>query len=392
MIINPSDRIGEVKEYYFSRKLSQIAEMNKSGEPILNLGIGSPDLPPPTEVLEELSKAIWETDANKYQSYRGIPELRQAFADHYQQQMDVVLNPETEILPLIGSKEGIMHISMSFLSAGDQVLVPNPGYPSYSVTAELAGAEAIYYDLKESNNWLPDLGELEKKDLGKVKLMWINYPNMPTGAAADKAFFKRLVDFALRHRMLICHDNPYNLILNDSPMSIMNIDRAKECALELYSLSKCFNMAGWRVGALIGAKDYVDVVLRFKSNMDSGMYKAVQKASVVALNQGQDWYDGLNDIYRRRRERVWEIYDLLDCEYSRDSVGMFVWAKVPDYIVDVESWIEDILMQSRVFITPGFIFGTNGDRYIRIALCSDEEVFKKAFQKIDQLFIKSLVS
>lgn len=390
MIINPSDRIGEVKEYYFSRKLAQIAEMSASGDPVLNLGIGSPDLLPPRAVMDALSRAIWEPDANKYQSYRSIPELRRAFASHYDRFMDVTLDPEKEILPLIGSKEGIMHISMSFLSAGDQVLVPNPGYPSYSVTAELAGATPIFYDLKEENGWLPDLELLESLDLSRVKIMWINYPNMPTGAGADLSFFRSLVSFAMRHKILICHDNPYNFILNDTPLSIFNVAEAKECALELCSLSKCFNMAGWRVGALIGGKDYVDLVLRFKSNMDSGMYKAVQKAAVVALDQGQQWFDELNEIYRKRRDKVWEIYDLLDCHYSKDSVGMFVWARVPDYISDVEAWIEDILIRTRVFITPGFIFGTNGDRYIRVALCSSEEIFKTAFNKIDQLFVKSL--
>ena len=390
MIIKPSHRIGEVKEYYFSTKLAQIAEMSKQGEPVINLGIGSPDLLPPAEVLDELKNAVNETDANKYQPYKGIPELRAAFAHHYLSMMDVAIDPNKEILPLIGSKEGIMHIAMSFLGEGDQVLVPNPGYPSYKVTTELAGAEAILYDLIAENDWLPNFEVLESLDLSRVKIIWINYPNMPTGAKATRSFYEKLVAFALRNKILICHDNPYNFILNDHPLSIFNIEGAKECALELYSLSKCFNMAGWRVGALIGDQKYVDVVMRFKSNMDSGMYKPVQKAAAKALHMGSDWFESLNVHYRRRREKAWAIYDLLDCTYRKESVGMFVWARVPEYIADVEAWIEEILIAARVFITPGFIFGTNGDRYVRIALCSDEETLDNALRKIDQKFIKSI--
>lgn len=392
MIIKPSKRIGEVKAYYFATKLAQIAEMNKSGVPVINLGIGSPDLLPPAEVIETLQASAEEVDANKYQSYKGIPELREAFAHHYKQQMSISIDPSSEILPLIGSKEGIMHISMSFLGEGDKVLVPNPGYPSYRVTAELAGAEPLFYDLTEKSNWLPDFAKIEENDLSAVKIMWINYPNMPTGASASRAFYKDLVSFAKRNEILICHDNPYNFILNDTPLSIFNIDGAKDCALELYSLSKCFNMAGWRVGALVGAKEYIDVVMRFKSNMDSGMYKPVQKAAAKALHLGEEWFESLNVHYRSRREKAREIFDLLDCSYSDDSVGMFVWAKVPDYIADVEGWIEEILVKARVFITPGFIFGTNGERYVRIALCSDESILQNAFDKIDQHFVKSIAS
>lgn len=392
MIIKPSKRIGEVKAYYFATKLAQIAEMNKSGIPVVNLGIGSPDLLPPAEIIEALQTSAEEADANKYQSYKGIPELREAFAYHYKDQMSISIDPSSEILPLIGSKEGIMHISMSFLNEGDKVLVPNPGYPSYRVTAELAGAKPLFYDLTEESNWLPDFDKIEENDLSAVKIMWINYPNMPTGAGASRAFYKDLVSFAKRNEILICHDNPYNFILNDTPLSIFNIDGAKECALELYSLSKCFNMAGWRVGALIGAEEYIDVVMRFKSNMDSGMYKPVQKAAAKALHLGEDWFESLNVHYRSRREKARKIFDLLDCSYSDDSVGMFVWAKVPDYIADVESWIEEILIRARVFITPGFIFGTNGERYVRIALCSDESILQNAFDKIDQHFVKSIAS
>lgn len=390
MIIRPSHRIGEVKAYYFATKLAQIAEMNQSGETVINLGIGSPDILPPKEVIAALKDAAEETDANKYQSYKGIPELRSAFAHHYLSMLDVTIDPNHEVLPLIGSKEGIMHLAMSFLSPGDQVLVPNPGYPSYRVTTELAGATSIFYDLKADNNWLPDLTYLEAQDLSKVKMMWINYPHMPTGAQANEAFYHELVQFALRNKILICHDNPYNFILNDNPLSIFNIEGARACAVELCSLSKCFNMAGWRVGALIGDKEYIDVVMRFKSNMDSGMYKAVQKAAVKALHMGQGWFDGLTVEYKKRREIVWQIFDLLNCSYDKSGVGMFVWAKVPDYISDVEGWIEEILVSSRVFITPGFIFGTNGERYIRIALCSNEDLLKTAYQKIDHQFIKSV--
>jgi aspartate/methionine/tyrosine aminotransferase len=291
---------------------------------------------------------------------------------------------------LIGSKEGIMHIAMSFLSDGDEVLVPNPGYPSYKVTTELAGASPRFYNLTEDNGWRPDLNAMAQEDLSKVKIMWINYPNMPTGARVDLDFYHSLVDFAIEHKILICHDNPYNYILNDNPLSIFSVPRAKECAIELFSLSKCYNMAGWRVGALIGAKEYVDVVMRFKSNMDSGMYKAVQLAAVKALAMEQDWFDQLNVEYRERRKLVWQIFDLLDCRYDRNTSGLFVWAKVPEYITDVESWVDQILYDARVFITPGFIFGSNGERYVRIALCSSQAILKNAFEKIDQHFIKSI--
>ena len=390
MIINPSHRIGEVKAYYFATKLAEIAEMNQSGQAVINLGIGSPDLLPPSEVIETLQAASKLEDANKYQSYKGLPELRDAYAAHYKAQLSVSIDSITEVLPLIGSKEGIMHIAMSFLSEGDKVLVPNPGYPSYRVTTELAGATPRLYNLTEQNGWRPDLAALGKTDLSKVKIMWINYPNMPTGAKVDLDFYHNLVDFALKHQILICHDNPYNYILNDNPLSIFNVPRAKECAIELFSLSKCYNMAGWRVGALIGAQEYVDVVMRFKSNMDSGMYKAVQLAAVTALNMGQEWFEQLNVEYRERRKLVWQIFDLLDCRYDRDSSGLFVWAKAPDYIADVESWVDEILQDARVFITPGFIFGSNGERYVRIALCSNQATLKNAFNKIDQHFIKSM--
>lgn len=390
MIISPSHRIGEVKAYYFATKLAEIAEMNRSGSQVINLGIGSPDLLPPDEVIETLQEASKLEDANKYQSYKGLPQLRDAYAAHYNRHLAVSIDSSTEVLPLIGSKEGIMHIAMSFLGEGDEVLVPNPGYPSYRVTTELAGATPRFYNLTEENGWRPDLAAMDREDLSRVKIMWINYPNMPTGAKVDIDFYHRLIDFALKHKILICHDNPYNYILNDNPLSIFNVPRAKECAIELFSLSKCYNMAGWRVGALIGAKEYVDVVMRFKSNMDSGMYKAVQLAAVKALAMEQDWFDQLNSEYRERRKLVWRIFDLLDCSYDRDSSGLFVWAKAPAYISDVASWVDEILQDARVFITPGFIFGSNGERYVRIALCSSQVILKNAYLKIDQHFIKSI--
>ena len=390
MIIKPSERIGEVKAYYFATKLAEIAEMNARGENVLNLGIGSPDLLPPPQVLEKLQNASKGEMANMYQSYKGLPELREAFAHHYKKMMNVDIDASTEVLPLIGSKEGIMHISMSFLNKGDEVLVPNPGYPSYRVTAELAGATPIFYDLTEESNWLPDLSKLEKSDLSKVKIMWMNYPNMPTGATMDSEALKAVIAFANKHEILLCHDNPYNFILNEEPRSIFNIEGAKDCCLELYSLSKCFNMSGWRVGALLGDKKYVDVVMRFKSNMDSGMYRPIQEAAAVALHLDDKWFSSLNEIYKERREIVHEIFDLLDCDYNPKSAGLFVWAKAPGYIQDVPAWADDILQEAKVFITPGFIFGSNGEKYVRIALCTNTDGLKQAKHRIESKFVKSI--
>ena len=383
MIIKPSNRLGEIKPYYFATKLAEIESMRSQGRDIINLGIGSPDLKPPSRALKALHDSSLLPDANKYQSYRGTPELREAFAKHYALNFDVNLDPANEVLPLIGSKEGIMHISMSFLNPGDQVLVPNPGYPSYRVTASISGAQPVFYNLSADKDWLPDLEKLSEKDLSKVKIMWINYPHMPTGSKANLSDFQSMVDFALKHEILLCHDNPYNFILNDRPLSIFQIPDAKLCSLELTSLSKGHNMAGWRVGCLAGRSDLVDIVMRFKSNMDSGMYKGIQHAAVAALKEGADWYNDLNRVYLQRREIVWQIFDRLDCTYTKDSAGLFVWAKTPEYITDVKEWIDDILHKAGVFITPGFIFGTQGERYVRIALCSPVEDYKKAMQKIE---------
>ncbi len=382
MIIKPSDRIGKVETYYFARKLAEIAKMNAAGAKVINLGIGSPDLFPPNEVLETLCLKSRARLANKYQSYKGLPALRDAFANFYQRHFDVQLNPASEVLPLIGSKEGIMHIAMTFLQEGDEVLVPNPGYPAYSMTTKLSGATPMLYDLKSALNWKPDLEELATRDLSKVKIMWLNYPNMPTGAKADISFFEELVQFAKKHKILLCHDNPYGFILNKNPMSLLQVKGAMEVAIELNSLSKCFNMAGWRVGAMLGKAEYLNAVMKFKSNMDSGMFRPIQQAAVVALNSEQTWFDQLNEIYKERRKAVWKIMHMLDCTYDPFAQGLFVWGKIPSNIESGESYAEAILQNAKVFITPGFIFGSNGDRYVRISLCSEIATFQEAGSRI----------
>ena len=387
MIISPSDRIGKVKTYYFATKLAQIAKMNKEGTPIINLGIGSPDQLPPSAVIDRLNDASKGSDVNKYQSYTGIPQLKESFANWYQRHFTVKVDPTKEVLPLIGSKEGIMHIAMSFLNLGDKVLVPNPGYPAYRMTTLLAGAEPLPFDLKEDNDWQPDFEAIEKEDLSKVKIMWVNYPNMPTGAKGSKELFEKLIAFGKKHSILICHDNPYGFILNDKPMSIMEFPGAKDVALELNSLSKCYNMSGWRVGVMVANQDIIQSVLKFKSNMDSGMYKPLQIAATEALSQDQAWFDSLNAEYQKRREVVWQIMDILQCQYDKDRAGLFVWGKVPSDVSDTETWVEEILQKTRVFITPGFIFGTNGAQYIRISLCTDVATFQKALSKIEKYII-----
>ena len=387
MIISPSDRIGKVKTYYFATKLAQIAQMNEEGAPIINLGIGSPDQLPPTAVIDKLGEASRGEDVNKYQSYTGLPQLKEAFADWYQRHFNVDVDPTKEVLPLIGSKEGIMHIAMSFLNPGDKVLVPDPGYPAYRMTTLLAGAEPLPFDLRADNDWQPDWEALEQEDLSKVKIMWVNYPNMPTGAKGSRALFEKLIAFGKKHSILICHDNPYGFILNDQPMSIMEVAGAEEVALELNSLSKCYNMSGWRVGVMVANQEVISSVLKFKSNMDSGMYKPLQIAATEALSQDQAWFDSLNEEYERRRKVVWEIMDILQCQYDKDKAGLFVWGLVPQDINDTEAWVEEILQKTRVFITPGFIFGTNGAKYIRISLCTSVEIFQEALRKIEKYII-----
>lgn len=382
-IIKAANRMGEVKEYYFSRKLREIAQMRAEGKDVLNLGIGSPDLPPSAGVIEELQQHSSKPTSHGYQSYTGIPELRQAFSDWYQKWFDVSLDPKGEILPLIGSKEGIMHISMTYLEPGDEVLVPNPGYPAYRAVANLTGATIREYKLEEPLGWTPDLDALAAEDLQKVKIMWVNYPNMPTGAQAQISFYERLIEFAKQHQILICNDNPYGFILNEKPVSILSIPGAKSVALELNSLSKSHNMAGWRIGMLGGAASYLSTILRFKSNMDSGMFRPLQLAAVKALQQPASWYESVNSIYLDRRNRVYDLLDLLGCVYDRNQVGMFVWAKIPASYTSGFELSDAVLYNAHVFITPGGIFGSQGDGYIRVSLCSETAVFEDAIRKIE---------
>jgi len=346
------------------------------------LGIGNPDLSPPKEVIEMLTAQSSQQKVHGYQSYVGIPELREAFAKWYQTYFGVTLNPADEILPLIGSKEGIMHISMTYLEKGDEVLIPNPGYPAYRAVANLTGATIREYKLSEENGWLPDLESLAKEDLSKVKIMWVNYPHMPTGAQATTAFFEKLVTFAQEKEILICNDNPYSFILNDSPLSIFSAAGAKEVALELNSLSKAHNMAGWRVGMLGGASHYLQNILRFKSNMDSGMFRPVQSAAVAALGMDATWYEGMNAIYKMRQKKVFELLDLLDCEYDSQQTGMFVWAKIPSKYKNGFELSDEILYNAKVFITPGGIFGSQGEGYIRASLCNEVDVLEAAIKRV----------
>lgn len=383
LLLSASQRLGNTEEYYFSKKLREIAERRAAGHPIINLGIGSPDLPPAPAVIEALQAAAAQPQNHGYQSYTGIPELRQAFAGWYQRFFQVALNAEQEILPLIGSKEGIMHISMAFLDPGDEVLIPNPGYPTYRSATELAGGIARNYPLSPENGWLPDLEALEKEGLEKVKIMWINYPHMPTGTEAPPDFYPRLVAFARRNRILICNDNPYAFILTQQQSSILAIEGAKEVALELTSLSKAQNMAGWRIGALLGDARYLQTVLRFKSNMDSGTFRPIQLAAVEALALGQDWYDELNATYRRRRELVYQIFDALGCRYDTSQVGLFVWAKCPEGKngYDISDYA---LYEKNIFLTPGGIFGSQGEAYARISLCCDEKTLTDALGRLQK--------
>ncbi len=380
MIIKPSNRIQKIKQYYFAGKMAQIAEMNKKGFDILNIGVGSPDLEPHVDVVNSLIRSAKKPVNHGYQSYRGIEELRNSFSKWYKKYFDVDINPAKEIQILMGSKEGIMHIAMAFLNEGDKVLVPDPGYPAYTAASKLAGAEVLRYDLNESNNWLPNIESLEKKDLSSVKIMWLNYPHMPTGANASWQVFEKLINFAIKNNILLVNDNPYNFILNDNPISILQISDAKKVALELVSLSKSYNMAGWRIGAIAGNDNYINEILKFKSNMDSGMFKSIQEAGVTALNLNEDWFDKLNKMYEKRRRKVWEIMDVLGCDYSPDSTGMFVWGKTG--LKDEEEFVEDILQKAHVFITPGRVFGENGKGYIRVSLTNSLEKLDKALRKI----------
>jgi aspartate/methionine/tyrosine aminotransferase len=387
MRIKKADKLNTVKEYYFSRKLKEIKKMRDAGIDVINLGIGSPDMPPSEKVILKLVEESIDKGNHAYQSYTGIPELKDAFVSWYRKYFGVGLSQE-EVLPLMGSKEGIMHISMAFLNPGDKVLIPNPGYPTYSSVTGLVGAKAVYYDLKAENNWYPDFEVLENSDLSGVKMMWVNYPNMPTGTRASKELFRKLVDFGMKHHILIVNDNPYSFVLNDEQLSILAVDNAKEVALELNSLSKSHNMAGWRVGMVAGHQEYVSAILQVKSNMDSGMFKAVQLAAAEALSLDNDWYEQLNTVYQQRRETVFEMYDLLGFEYDRNQVGMFVWAKINDDYDHAEHFSDDLLNDRAVFITPGSIFGTNGEQYVRISLCADAETLARAKERIGEFVEK----
>ncbi len=382
MIIPVANRLGNVEEYYFSKKLKEIKILNDKGANIINLGIGSPDLPPSPATIEALNLCAQNEKSHGYQSYTGIPELRNAISNWMEKTYNVSTNLENEILPLMGSKEGIMHISMTFLNPGDKVLVPNPGYPTYSSVSNLVGAQMIHYDLDENNNWAIDIEKLKTLPLNEVKLMWINFPNMPTGADYDFDTLKQLVDLAHQHKFLIINDNPYSLVLNPKPGSIFNIPGAKEVAIELNSLSKSHNMAGWRVGWLAGKSDYVNSVLRVKSNMDSGMFLGLQKAAVEAFNNSSDWHKQQNEIYANRKKLVLEIFDYLGLSYNPNSVGMFVWGKIKNDAIDASELVDKILYDAGVFITPGLIFGSNGNRYLRASLCANENQIKEALVRI----------
>ena len=382
MKVKPADRTNSVQEYYFSQKLKQIDQMRKSGADVINLGIGSPDQPPSESTIESLYREALKPTAHGYQSYIGIPALRSAFAKWYKTYFNVILDPETEILPLMGSKEGIMHISMAFVNPGDDVLVPNPGYPTYSSVSKLVGGNIKYYDLNEKNGWMPDIQKLEESDLQNVKVMWINYPHMPSGTLGSFRLFEQMTAFALKHNILLCNDNPYSFILNKEYISLLAVDGAKEIALELNSLSKSHNMAGWRVGMVAGHKEYISSVLKVKSNMDSGIFRAMQVAAAEALNNPPSWYDKVNSHYVSRRKIVEGIMDILGCSYDKKQVGLFVWGRIPDTIKDCEGFVEDVLLKAYIFLTPGFIFGSNGERYIRISLCADEATLIEARDRI----------
>ncbi len=380
-MIEAAHRLNTVEEYYFSKKLREVNLLKAAGMPIINLGIGSPDLQPPQKVITALTEGFQDSNAHKYQSYQGLPELREAMADFYREHFQVSLSPMTEVLPLMGSKEGIMHISMAYLNEGDEVLIPNPGYPTYQSVTKLLGAEPVFYELDEANNWLPDLLALEKLDLTKVKLMWLNYPHMPTGAHATYKMFEELVSFAKRNSILIINDNPYSFILNDAPKSILSVKGAKEVCLELNSLSKTFNMAGWRVGMVLGDGAHISNILKVKSNMDSGMFYGIQKGAIEALHCSKLWYLSLNSVYEQRRELVWKLADALNCTYDKNASGLFIWAKLPP-LIDAEEYIDVILKNNHIFITPGTIFGTKGAGYIRFSLCATIEDLEEAIARV----------
>lgn len=387
--ITTARRLEGIGEYYFSQKLREIDELNKQGKNIINLGIGSPDLPPHPDVIRVLQEESAKPNVHAYQSYKGSPVLRNAIAGWYKEWYGVDLSPDTEILPLIGSKEGIMHICMTYLNEGDRALVPNPGYPTYRSAVKLAGGVCVDYELTAEHSWYPDFDELERQvqiEGAPLKLMWVNYPHMPTGQLPDDVLFEKLVAFGKKHNILICHDNPYSFILNESPRSLLAVPGAKDTVIELNSLSKSQNMAGWRVGTLAGAKQRIDEVLRFKSNMDSGMFLPVQLAAAKALSLGKDWYDGVNKVYRERRAWVYQLLEQLGCVSDRGQAGMFVWAKVPGDYKDGYALSDKVLYEAGVFITPGGIFGKAGEGYIRVSLCSSAGKLQESIKRVEKLF------
>ena len=382
-MIKQSDRLNSVEEYYFSKKLREVSNMIQSGESVINMAIGSPDLFPSIRVIDEIKNSLSDSFAHKYQSYQGLPELRDAIAKFYNKFFGVELNPLNEVLPLMGSKEGIMHISLAFLNPGDEVLIPNPGYPTYLSVTKLVEASPVFYNLSEENSWFPNLLELENKDLSKVKLMWINYPNMPTGASANLDQFQKLLEFAKTNNILLINDNPYSFILNDDYLSLLKVKGYKNFVLELNSLSKSFNMSGWRVGMLVGSSDNITKVLKVKSNMDSGMFYGIQKGAIAALNLDKSWFEDLNKVYLKRRKLIWNIADKLNCSYDKNSKGLFVWAKLPNHIKSSEQYIDTLLKEKKIFIAPGTIFGSNGEGYIRFSLCIDEVKINEALKRIE---------
>ena len=380
-MMKAAKRLDTVQEYYFSKKLREVRALSAQGKPIINMGIGSPDLQPPPAVIEAIQQAVLQEGAHKYQSYQGLPAFRQAVAYFYQKNYQVVVNPENEILPLMGSKEGILHISMAFLNKGDKVLIPNPGYPTYTSVTNLVEAVPVFYDLTSEHNWEPNFKQLEQQDLSNVKLMWVNYPHMPTGAKATENLFKKLIAFGKKHQLLIINDNPYSFVLNNNPLSILSIHGAKETAIELNSLSKSFNMAGWRVGMLLGATPILEEVLKVKTQMDSGMFYGIQQGAIAALKVSSGWFENINEIYQKRRKLIWQIAEALDCTFDKNTSGMFVWAKIPAG-KKAENIVDDLLYKHHIFIAPGTIFGSKGEGYIRFSLCVPEEKIKEALDRL----------
>jgi LL-diaminopimelate aminotransferase len=385
--IKPAERLANVSEYYFSRKLKEIAKLNAEGQNIISLAIGSPDMPPSQATIDTLCEQARRNDVHGYQPTMGIPELRQAMADWYKRWYGVDLNPVSEIQPLIGSKEGILHVTLAFVNSGEEVLVPNPGYPTYTSLSKILGAKVVNYNLQQDKGWQPDFDELERMDISNVKLMWTNYPNMPTGGNAQMATYERLVDFARRKNIVVVNDNPYSFIINEHPISLLQVPGAKECCIEFNSMSKSHNMPGWRVGLLATNPQFVSWILKVKSNIDSGTFRPIQLAAAKAYHNDEMWHREANiNTYRRRRNIAEQIMRVMGCEFDPEQVGMFLWGRIPDQYSDVEELTEKVLHEAKVFITPGFIFGSNGKRYVRISLCAKDEKIAEALDRIKSIF------